>query len=387
MEASNIKSLISAKEIVTENFLKELLESLPEPPNSSAVELAKAWKDEARKRINNLSVTLSHRVQPIVQLMLEQKLADSMDKCFSTIETVEPLVYDMALKYRNCFNTWVDSHACVSYKVTNTKLLGNLHVKDAFILTFFSFLTCRRTKNDNVLQLGIVGCSTTGKSTIFESCLMEGSHVTTNEAGVGRFQVGNKPVLMFHDISVRTLAMSKDSEKIKTIARTEPTVTKIHSTVYTLSPLFLFYSSNERLMTHRFLDTHGNRLGRTYNSQVNQVGKKRISEESLLAIQNRFIEVFVRHAPPLNVHDLPQCGGFTRIHAIFGLFKRVIRIMQNYNVGDFYSKVLIQYVIQGLCVNNSKHTSVMNCDLSHIIKQLIFKYIQPDQQQTLLQML
>jgi hypothetical protein len=380
--------LISARELVTESFLKEILDSLPEPPNSSAVELARAWKDEAKKRIGDMSITLSHRVQPIVQLMLEQKLAKAMDKSFSTIQTVEPSIVEMVNKYKKCFNTWIDDGQNVSFKATNLGLLGSVSAKDMYILTFFTFLTCKRTKNDNILQLGLVGCSTAGKSTLFEACLMEGSHVTTNECGVGRFQVGNKPVLMFHDISIRTLAMSKDTEKIKTIARTEPTVTKIHSTVYTLQPLFLFYSSNERLMTHKFPSTvekpHFNRI---YASQVQEPGKKRISEDSLAAIQNRFIEAFVRAPPPLKKQDLPQSGGFQRLHAILGLFRRVVAILRQHQPGDFYSPILPQYVLHGLCANNQKHVQIMECDGTLVLQALIAKYIEPGMQPTLLDML
>lgn len=377
-----LKSLVSAREFVTESFLKEIIDTLPEPPNSSAVELAKTWKDEAKKRITGLSVTLSHRVQPIVQLMLEQKLADSMDKSFLTIEMSEPCLKTMALQYQQCFNTWVDADAHVSFKATNTLLLGNIAVKDMYILTFFSFLTCKRTKNDNILQLGLVGCSTSGKSTLFEACLMEGSHVTTNESGVGRFQVGNKPVLMFHDISIRTLVLSKDAEKIKTIARTEPTVTKIHSTVYTLPPLFLFYSSNERLMTHKFTSDvvpmqRSSYYSRLFPSQVNEVGFKRASDESLQAVQNRFIEAFVRAPPPLDKKDLPQYGGFQRLHAICGLFPRVLSIMQHYQPRDFHSPVLAQYILNGLCKNNVKYATIMQANVTTALADLLQKYNQP----------
>lgn len=380
--------LITARELVTESFLKEIIESLPEPPNSSAVELARAWKDEAKKRIGAMSVTLSHRVQPIVQLMLEQKLAKSMDKSFHTIQTLEPSLVDMVNKYKRCFNTWIDASQCVSFKATNVRLLGSVNTKDIYILTFFSFLTCKRTKNDNILQLGMVGCSTAGKSTLFEACLMEGSHVTTNETGVGRFQVGNKPVLMFHDISIRTLAASKDTEKIKTIARTEPTVTKVHSTVYTLQPLFLFYSSNERLMTHKFDGpVEKPHFFRIYGSQVNEAGSKRVSEDSLAAIQNRFIEAFVRSPPPLCKEDLPTSGGFQRVHAILGLFKRVVAILRRYQPSDFYSPVLVQYVLHGLCANNTKHTQIMECDGTAVLTQLVLKYIEPRLQSSMLEML
>ena len=386
---TEIKTLVSARDIVTESFLQEIIDSLPEPPHSSAVELAREWKEEAKKRITGMSVTLSHRVQPLVQLMLEQKLAQNMDKSFSTIQVIEPPIFDMAKKYRRCFNTWIDASNCVSFKATNVRLLGKVNVKDVYILTFFTFLTCRRAKNDNILQLGMVGSSTVGKSTLFESCLNAGSHVTTNESGVGRYQVNNKPLLMFQDVSIRTLAMSKDTEKIKTIARTEPTVTKIHSTTYTLPPLFLFYSSNERLMSHKFDNPPPDKKNfcRLYPSQVNSPGKKQVSDELLLAVQNRFIEAFVREAPPLNQADLPQSGGFQQTHAILGMFKRVIGLMHHYQPTDFYSPVLIQYVLQGLCANCKLHTEVMNCNVDMVLKLLVAKHLSPELQPTLLKLL
>jgi hypothetical protein len=381
--------LITAREQITETFLKEIIDTLPEPPNTSAVELARAWKDEARKRIGDMSVTLSHRVQPIVQLLLEEKLAKTMDKSFLTVEIAEPLLEDMANRYKKCFNIWIDASQHVSFKATNTRLLGNVSAKDMYILTYFAFLTCKRAKCDNILQLGLVGCSTAGKSTLFEACLMEGSHVTTNEAGVGRFQVGNKPVLMFHDISIRTLVASKDTEKIKTIARTEPTVTKIYSTVYTLPPLFLFYSSNERLMTHKFSGPlERPHFSRTYPSQVMETGRKRTSEESLAAVQNRFIEAFVRSPPPLNKDDLPTSGGFQRIHAILGLFKRIVAIMRHHEPEDFFSNVLVQYVLHGLCANNAQHSSVMQCDGTRVLQTLVDKFVkETNLKQSLLRML
>jgi hypothetical protein len=309
-------------------------------------------------------------------LLLEQRLAKSMDRSFLTVHMSEPSLEAMVNRYKKCFNTWIDASSCVSFKATNTRLLGSVSAKDMYILTFFAFLTCKRTKNDNILQLGLVGCSTAGKSTLFEACLMEGAHITTNEAGVGRFQVGNKPVLMFHDINIRTLAMSKDTEKIKTIARTEPTVTKIHSTVYTLQPLFLFYSSNERLMTHKFEGPlEKPHYSRIFNSQVFEVGKKRVSEDSLAAVQNRFIEAFVRSPPPLDKQDLPTSGGFQRIHAVLGLFRRIVAIMRQYEPNDFFSPVLVQYVLHGLCANHAQHTSVMQCDGTLLLHTLINKYV------------
>ena len=47
--ANELKPLVTNKEILTEAFLREIIDSLPDPPNSSAVELAKSWKDEAKR--------------------------------------------------------------------------------------------------------------------------------------------------------------------------------------------------------------------------------------------------------------------------------------------------------------------------------------------------
>jgi hypothetical protein len=297
-----------------------------------------------------------------------------MSKSFVSIEENAENLVDLVERYKKCFNAWIDANTLVSFKAINTRLLGNVSAKDMFILTFFAFCTCRRSKNDNILQLGLAGCSTSGKSTLFESCLMEGSHVTTNEQGVGRFQVGNKPVLMFHDVSIRTLAQSKDTEKIKTIARTEPTVSKVHGSVITLPPLFLFYSSNERLMSHRFSPTTALMQPRVYPSQVNAVGKKKCSDENIAAVQNRFIEAFVRSPPPLDVNDLPRSGGFQRIHGVLGMFDRIIQILHQHDKNDFFSLVLIKYVLHGLAANADNYKQVNHQDIKPVLKQLAVKF-------------
>ena len=159
--------------------------------------------------------------------------------------------------------------------------------------------------------------------------------------------------------------MSKDTEKIKTIARTEPTVTKIHSSTYTLEPLFVFYSSNERLMTHKFRESLPNQpfQWRLYHGQVNEQAnfgrKKTATEDNLSAIQNRFIEAFVHKAPKLDVKDLPQSGGFQRIHGILGMYPRILAIMEKYEPNDFFSPVLRQYILHGLCSKYAEFVAIV----------------------------
>lgn len=377
-EEETVKQMVTAREALTETYLREIIDSLPIPPNASGAELGQLWKKEAQRRIGNASVTLSHRVDPILKLLLEQKVAQTMSSSFVTIDAAaSETLQDMVERYKKCFNTWIDADQHVTFKATNTRLLGKVSAKDMFILTFFAFCTCKRTKNDNLLMLGLVGCSTSGKSTLFEACLMQGSHISTTEQGCGRFQVGEKPILLFHDIDIRTLAVSKDTEKIKTIARTEPTVSKVHSTVITLPPLFLFYSSNERLMSHRFNNSIQTMQPKVYPSQVNVLGKKRCSDENLSAIQNRFIEAFVRSPPPLDLDALPRSGGFQRIHGVLGMYDRVVGILQQYQPTDLFSPVLAKYVLHGLVNNMAQHHEInqQQQDVGPTIKQLMEKFL------------
>jgi hypothetical protein len=369
---------MSEREQKLEQFLKKIIDELSTHGSEmqSATELAHLWKDEALQKISCYGVTLFHKLQPLVQLLIDQKLTKKLNDSFVTIATLTMSQFDMASRYQCCFNAWIDAEAHVTFKATNKRLLGNISPKDMFILTFFIFCTCRRVKNDNLLQLGLVGCSTSGKSTIFESCLMEGSHITTFDQGVGRFQVGNKTIIMFHDVDIRFIAASRDTEKIKTIARTEPTVTKIQGTVNSLKPIFLFYSSNERLMNHRFnSQASKNWFQVHYPSQVQRTGYKRVTDDTLAAIQHRFIEAFVRSPPPLESTHLPVSSGFQRLHGVLGVYERVIGLMNHYQTSDFTSPVVQQYILQGLAANHATFKQVFDKDLSNVIRALTQKHI------------
>jgi hypothetical protein len=56
-----------------------------------------------------------------------------------------------------------------------------------------------------------------------------------------RFDVGSKNAILLHDIEIAKL-FGVDFEKIKSIARVETTVAKIHSSTVTLPPLHLLYT-------------------------------------------------------------------------------------------------------------------------------------------------
>lgn len=144
-------------------------------------------------------------------------------------------------------------------------------------------------------------------------------------------------------------------ERVKSLARSETTVVKVHSSTSTVSPMFVFYTSNERLFRHRIPAKYSvNGLPQTMDSQVEITGRKRISVDNLDAIKARFIEMLIHKTPQQNPSDLERCNTFERHHFIFGTFDRALSTMEKYNLSDFYSPYLPAYVLSGLSKNLSQ---------------------------------
>ena len=155
--------LVTAKELRIEHYLEEIFDGLEVPTTTtttnntfSASELALKWKEEVKKKLASVSVTLSHRTAPLVEILMEKKLGEVMESNFVSITVPDQDSKNMVTSYQECFETWVDDGNRVHFRAMNTTLLGKLSAKDVFILTFFSQCTNRRVKNDNVLQLGLV---------------------------------------------------------------------------------------------------------------------------------------------------------------------------------------------------------------------------------------
>jgi len=71
--------------------------------------------------------------------------------------------------------------------------------------------------------------------------LSSSSSVVFIKKKIFRFDVGSKNAILLHDIEIGKL-FGADFEKIKSIARAETTVAKIHSSTVTLPPLHLVYT-------------------------------------------------------------------------------------------------------------------------------------------------
>ena len=346
----DLKSALSQRDQNLENVIKRLTDALPiQSSCSTSDEMTQDWMKNISKRIAEISPTLSHRLAPLLQHILTQKANAILAESYISVPVPESDLATTCSAFRVSFDSWVDADDCVSFRVKNTALLGSLSPKDYFLLTLFSMATSRRAKGDNMLMLGCTGISSCGKSTFFESTLMQASHVYTPDAGCGRFDIQSKVILFAHDVPVDTIVTGKDSDKFRTLCRSEPTVAKTFGSTICIPSVWVCFTSNQRLLEHKFAVEGGQFLSRVYPSQTcSRPGIKRAKGDLVSAMQNRFCEMFIRRKPPVDVKLLPRQGTFQRQHLVMGTFRRIISILSDRQRSDFYSNMICMYTISGL---------------------------------------
>ena len=132
-------------------------------------------------KLTEISPILAHRFMPILKEYIGHLQQQELNLQFAhvTNENIEQqqqhgnqqqqqqFLSSMSLKYKNCFNTFIDAKECVSIKALDTKLLGKLDPKDVYILTLWAMATCKRQKGDNILQLVCSGKSSSGNNLFF----------------------------------------------------------------------------------------------------------------------------------------------------------------------------------------------------------------------------
>jgi hypothetical protein len=376
------------------------------PPRLSIEERRHTLERVVLAKLNAASSCLKLKLAPLAQAYMRQKEENEMEELFYHMLVPQMSRREKSRIYGIMFSRFIDNPD-VSFATGNPRMLGNIAPVDMWFLTYFVFVTCRRVRGDNLLQLGCVGMSTCGKSTIIEEPIRNTSHQLLSstsssggDAGVGRFEVGKKNAIMLHDIAIGKI-FGVDFEKLKAICRAETTVAKIHGHVAVLPPLHLFYSSNQRLMTHVvrspslfalaasnaaaaaakrngpkkpegsnkkreffFASTSNSttvvKIHHQVNESLGKLKKSHVASEDLAAIQNRFLELFVRSKPYQEEAHINMNETFDRFHFIVGTFERAISILEKYSPSDFHSSHLYGYVIGALKKNSLYFEQVQN---------------------------
>lgn len=144
------------------------------------------------------------------------------------------------------------------------------------------------------------------------------------------------------------------------MARTENCIAKSFASTTTVVPVFVAYTSNERLFKHTIPSPNSLNHYQTLDSHADEsVTKKRVSAENLLAIRSRFLEAFVHKTPYQAQEDLDACQTFGRDHFILGCFDRALETLEKYTASDFHSLFLPSYILSALNKNLHLVESVM----------------------------
>ena len=457
------KTLLTQREFNIENFIRNFCtsgegsgsgggngEGNDESNNLLDESDEQALMAEAENKLAEASLMLSHRYGNVLKDYLSRKQQLGFVKSYSKLPKSLTSYLNLCLAYSKSFERWISSEH-LSFSTLNKTGLGALTPKDAFIVHLFSMATCRRVKGDDCFALSVVGRSSVGKTRIIEHCLQQASFTYASEQGVGRFNVKDRPILMYRDIDIEKLVKGADSGKFRTICRSEMTAVKIFSSTVTLPPLWVMVSSNQRINDHRFPKntlkrknpdapvahtqskvqreeavakqpaavkssqssasrqssfvlpsaSAGNRYATTkngptcviplmpasYPSQLTRPGKKNeVQEESVRAVQNRVLELYVKDRPDLTDAPLPNGVVFQRTHLVVGIYDMIIDIMAKLLPQDFHSPVLVSYILTGLCDNYAlykRHWGDANAALTNKsrIVGLILQHVSDDVQQ------
>jgi len=367
-------TLLTNKEIMVEAFMTDFLASFK---RNNGIDLGFSGDlsfqekiKKAEKQMNECSMILAHKYQPIIKEIFAQEEMKAMEDQYGVIKSDPANEKDRSVQYKDCYLHYIHDDNNVSIKTENVTLLGNVSIKDYFTFVFWAMNTVKRQAGDNLLQLIVCGRTSCGKSAIFENPLQQISHNLTTDQGVGRFLTKAKSTLLLHDCNLEVLVKGKDVDKLKSITRTEPIAVKTFAKAAVVEPLHVMVTSNKHMYLHKFkhAKVEGFCSRTIYKPDIQ--ASKTIHIEDVEAVRNRYIECFVRDRPVLPAGALPTSGNFKREHLIKGLFTYIIDLLQRYEKSDFHSDYLYLYALIGLCKNLYRMDDEDQIPLGHVIIDL-----------------
>lgn len=356
-----------------EDIFKE--ESQHLPPNLSKDEQHNLILKRTQMRLLSLSSSLLVKIGPCVKTILAAKGYSELENEYATIQVTSLPPLEKALLYRRMFDRFINAPNSISLACSNHRLLGEIDIKDVFVLTLFCMITCKRVRGDDMLQLFVSGQSSSGKTRLIEAVLMRTAHNlvcsnSSSDAGVGRFEIGDKNILLLHDTSLKSL-FGPDCDRLKAMARGETLMAKTHGSVVVVDPAFLFATSNERLFDH--LIQQPGKLPIKLVSHVKETAK--LHGEHIRAFRNRFLEFHLRSRPFQEEHDLRASDNFSKEDFILGVYPTILGLMSKYQPHQFHSFYFIAYILSGLHKHAPLVTSVFDSeDHKTTLNQLFSKF-------------
>jgi len=368
LQDTSLLSVLTKKEICTSQILEKIVVDLlkNKPDHQSNDEFEQNLQTIINSLLQSAPLLFGHKYSNVIKQAVLAKQNELNLKNLVDVPLKQHTLLDYCLRYKFAFKCWIDNSEDVVFATTNPTVLEKielLSLKELFILHLFVFATCKRKKSDQILMLIISGKSTVGKSCFVENPL---SSITTSlctENGIGRFNCAGKSVLLLHDVHPSILISSKDSDRIRTLCRSENTTVKIFGSVQTVEPIFLMMTSNQNVHQHVLKNAFN--LTQKIESVLleKKNAKKLLLKESITAIQNRSLEVYFLRRPLIHPDFFPDEGTtFSRNHLIFGIYETVLTIIEKHQDPTVYFSKMIFYY----CVYSLLHHLNEYCTLFHV---------------------
>ena len=151
--------LLTAKDMASEVLVEKVVAFVNQ--GLSPLMTADERKEELQKKtisfISGLSPQMSIKTTPIVKSYIAQMFGSDLDDLLGEVRLPEMSLKEKTLIYTRMFENFFDHSRCISFAATNKQLLGDLDPADVWFLTFFAFVTVKRSRGDNLLMLGCVG--------------------------------------------------------------------------------------------------------------------------------------------------------------------------------------------------------------------------------------
>jgi hypothetical protein len=151
--------LLNAKEMHSEILVQRVVSFIDK--GLSSLLTSDERKEELQKKslafITELSPSMSIKIAPIIKSYISRQFGSDLEDLLAEVRLPEMSPKEKTLTYARMFKNFMDNPSCITFAATNKQLLGDLEPADVWFLTFFAFVTVRRSRGDNLLMLGLVG--------------------------------------------------------------------------------------------------------------------------------------------------------------------------------------------------------------------------------------
>ena len=151
--------LLNAKELAIDDLTNRVVAFIDKglSPASTADERKEELQKKTMSFLTELSPQLSIKAAAAVKSHIGRQFGSDLEDLLGEIKMPEMSLKNKTNMYTRMFENLMDDPRCVSFAASSLQLLGKLAPADVWFLTFFAFVTVKRSRGDNLLMLGCVG--------------------------------------------------------------------------------------------------------------------------------------------------------------------------------------------------------------------------------------